>query len=125
MSEILIKYRGDFSNIEKFLNNIKSRSYISILEKYGEEGVCLLEEATPKDTGLTSRSWSYEIETTADGLRLCFNNSNIQNGVNVALIIQTGHGTSRGHYVQGRDYISPVMQSIFNKLAQDVLREVN
>lgn len=96
----------------------------SILKKYGEQGVKALSEATPKDTGKTAASWSYKISNTSKGFKLDWTNSNTNQGVNIALIIQYGHGTSTGAYVQGRDYINPALKPIFDEIANAVWKEV-
>lgn len=121
-----ISSRGDFKNIEKFLKKSFGRKYEDILEKYGEEGVAALEAATPVRTGLTAASWGYEIEKSeTDGyVSIVWYNTNIQNGVNVAVIIQTGHATRSGGWVRGVDYINPALTPIFEKIAEEASREV-
>lgn len=121
---ITLKHKGDFSNTKKILNGIINKNYLNVLERYGKEGIKALEEYTPKRTGLTSRSWSYGIEQNRNEIILTFYNSNIQNGVNVAVIIQYGHGTSRGYFVQGVDYINPALKPVFNNIAKDLWKEV-
>ncbi|MBD5135265.1 MAG: HK97 gp10 family phage protein [Lachnospiraceae bacterium] len=96
-----------------------------ILEKYGQIGVDELSKATPVRTGLTASSWYYTIETDKDGYVINWSNSNIQNGINVALIIQLGHGTKSGGYVPPNDYINPALKDIFDQIAIDVWREVS
>ena len=108
----------------QFLKRIKDLRIESILKKYGEEGVSALMAATPKDTGLTSTMWGYEIEKTADGWSINWTNDNINNYVNIAVILQYGHGTGTGGYVAGRDYINPAMAPIFDKLADEAWNEV-
>ena len=118
------RQKGDFSNTTKFLNRIKHGADLRVLDKYGNEGVAALSSATPVDSGLTAKSWYYKIERTGDKTSLLFCNSNIQNGVPIAIILQYGHGTGTGGWVQGRDYINPAIQPIFDKLAKDAWREV-
>lgn len=108
-----------------FLNKIKKMRVRSMLEDCGREGVAALQEATPKDTGLTAASWSYEIEETRDGFTLRWNNSNVNNGVNIALILQRGHGKRNGGYVAGVNYINPALAPIFEKIKQKALEEVS
>ena len=94
------------------------------LNKYGQEGVAALASATPIDTGKTAASWYYEIREENGEIIISFNNSNIQNGVPIAIIIQHGHGTGTGGWVQGRDYINPALQPIFDEIANRAWREV-
>lgn len=121
---ISFKHKGDFSKTYKFLGNAKRAASLKGLEKYGREGVAALASATPRDTGLTANSWYYKLESKNGRVELSFNNSNIQNGVPIAIIVQLGHGTGTGGWVQGRDYINPAIQPIFDRIANDVWREV-
>lgn len=116
--------KGDFKNTEKFLKKAKSKKMTSLLNKYGQQGVNALSSATPKDTGLTAGSWSYEIKQTDGSIAVYWKNSNIQKGVMIAIILQYGHGTRHGGYVQGRDYINPAMKPIFDKMAQEAWKEL-
>jgi hypothetical protein len=120
----MFRQKGDFSKTSKFFKQLGSRNYIKILDRYGREGVAALSSATPVDTGLTASSWYYKIEQTDTSVSLIFCNSNIQNGVPIAIILQYGHGTRNGGWVEGRDYINPTIQPIFDKLAGDAWREV-
>lgn len=126
MGAIKVVQKGNFDHIEHFLGNAKrlKSSTKEILERYGQAGVDALMAATPIRTGLTASSWYYEIETTKKGYEIHWCNSNIQNGINVALIIQLGHATSRGNWVAPNDYINPALKEVFDKLAIDVWREV-
>lgn len=121
---ITIKQRGDFKKTDNFLAKILKRDYVSILKKYGQEGVNALSKATPYDTGLTANSWYYEIEDTNNGLRIYWKNSNVNKGVNVAVILQYGHGTGTGGYVEGVDYINPALKPVFQKIADGAWDEV-
>lgn len=115
--------RGDFKNLERFFKESKKlpKSIRSIFEKYGKIGVEALKNMTPKDTGKTAYEWSYQIHNWG----ISWNNSNITpNGTPVAILIQYGHGTNSGGYVQGRDYINPALQPIFDKICEDIWREV-
>lgn len=114
--------KGSFRNAEQFFDNSKnlSRRLRTAFERYGAQGVEALRAATPKDSGLTANSWSYTIENWGIG----FNNSNIQNGYSVALLIQYGHGTKSGMYVEGIDYINPALRPIFEAIAQECWKEV-
>ena len=121
---ISFRHKGDFSKLTRFLERAKEVVHLGCLDKYGREGVAALASATPVDTGLTADSWYYKITNDGQSAKVTFYNSNIQNGVPIALILQYGHGTRNGGWVQGRDYINPVVQPIFNKLANEAWREV-
>ena len=121
---IRFRQKGDFSKLTRFLERAKSVVKAGQLDKYGQEGVAALESATPVDSGETARSWSYKVEHKNGSATISFHNSNIQNGVPIAIIIQYGHGTGNGGWVQGRDYINPAIQPIFDKIAESAWREV-
>lgn len=121
---ITFRHKGDFSKLTKFLEKAKNVVRIGDLDKYGREGVAALAAATPVDSGVTASSWSYEIVHKDGSVSITFNNSNIQNGVPIAVILQYGHGTRNGGWVQGRDYINPAVQPIFDKIANNAWREV-
>ena len=123
---ITFKHEGDFSNTERFFKRAKDilSKYNYILDKYGQEGVLALASATPIDSGMTASSWDYRVYTTKNFLKISWTNSNVINGVPIAVIIQYGHGTGTGGYVQGRDYINPVMRPIFDRIARDIWAEV-
>ena len=121
---VTFRQKGDFSKTTKFLERARKGVRITTLDKYGRAGVAALASATPVETGLTANSWSYEV-TQSDGLvKITFNNSNIQNGVPIAIILQYGHGTGTGGWVEGRDYINPAIQPVFDRLADDAWKEV-
>lgn len=122
---IKVRTKGSFKKMEIFLERAKKFDPIPILHRYGETGVDMLKSATPVDTGLTANSWYYEIEKNKNGYRLRWNNSNVVNGLNIAILIQYGHATTGGTYVQGVDYINPALQDIFNTLAIQLWREVS
>lgn len=121
---VSFKTKGDFKKTRRFLKNAKKFNPYTILQKYGEMGLEALAEATPKDTGLTSRSWYYEITTENDNYYLTFYNSNIQNGMRIAVILDMGHGTGTGGYVEGRNYIKPAIRPIFDEIAAAAWKEV-
>ena len=121
---IKITHKGDFSRVTAYLKKAKKGVSIKSLDKYGKAGVAALAAATPVDTGLTASSWSYEIENKNGVVRISFTNSNIQNGVPIAIILNYGHGTGNGGWVEGRDYIDPAIQPIFDELVNDAWREV-
>lgn len=121
---IVFKHKGDFSKTKKFLERSKKAVNVSALEKFAAEGVAALTSATPFDSGKTATSWYYKIVESNGTVSINFCNSNIQNGVPIAIIIQYGHGTRNGGWVQGRDYINPTIQPIFDKIADAAWREV-
>ena len=121
---ISFRQQGDFSNLTRYLERAKNVIKIGDLDRYGREGVAALASATPVDSGLTANSWYYEIEHTKGSATISFHNSNIQNGVPIAIILQYGHGTRNGGWVQGRDYINPAIQPIFDKIADNAWKEV-
>lgn len=118
-----IESKGGFFNLETLLRR-KRKDPTSILEYYGQAGVDALSAATPVNTGLTASSWYYEIEKTKDGWNLTWNNSNIQNGIPIAVLIQMGHATKRGGWVQGIDYINPALQEIFKRFSIEIGKEL-
>lgn len=122
---ITFKQKGDFSNLTRFLEKAKDLINLSSLDKYGQAGVAALSAATPVDSGNTAGSWYYKTKYTKNGAEISFHNSNIQNGVPIAVILQYGHGTGTGGYVGGRDYINPAIQPIFDKIADEALEEVS
>ena len=125
MSKVLtIRQKGDFKKSLTFFTHLRKRSIRPILEKYGALGVERLADATPKATGKTAASWSYEIKMDKTGAVLCWKNANIVDGVPIAVILQYGHGTRNGAYVQGVDYINPAITPIFDALADELWKEV-
>lgn len=121
---IRFTHKGDFSKASKYFEKLKKAAKFGGLDKYGQRGVAALASATPVDSGLTATSWSYEIITTKDTVSITFNNSNIQNGVPIAVILHYGHATRGGGWVQGRDYIDSAIQPIFDQIVNDAWREV-
>ena len=121
---ITLKQKGNFSKLNRYLERVKEVAKIGILDKYGQAGVEALSSATPTDTGLTASSWYYKIERTKTSATIQFLNSNINDGVPIAVILQYGHGTGTGGWVEGRDYINPAIQPIFDKIANDAWKEV-
>lgn len=117
-------HKGDFSKLTSYLERAKEVAHLGILNKYGREGVAALAAATPVESGETARSWSYKIERRRGSAAIVFYNSNVQNGVPISIILQYGHGTGTGGWVEGRDYINPAIQSVFDKLAAELWREV-
>ena len=121
---ISFRQKGDFSKLTRFLEKTKESVRLGDLDKYGREGVAALASATPVDSGLTADSWRYEITNKQGSAKITFYNTNIQNGVPIAIILQYGHGTRNGGWVQGRDYINPAIQPIFDKIVNEAWREV-
>ena len=121
---ISFRQKGDFSKTMQFLVKAKKGVKLSDLDKYGREGVAALASATPVDTGETANSWYYEIVHENGTITITFNNAHIQNGVPIAVILQYGHGTGTGGWVEGRDYINPAIQPLFDKIAENAWREV-
>lgn len=121
---ISFRQKGDFSKLTRYFERLKEAVKIGNLDKYGREGVAALASATPVDSGLTANSWYYEIKNEKGSVTISFFNSNIQNGVPIAVILQYGHGTGTGGWVQGRDYINPAIRPIFDKIAENAWKEV-
>lgn len=116
--------KGDFKKTDTFLRRLLHISIEDKLKKYGEAGVEALRESTPKRTGLTANSWSYKIERKKGSLTISWHNSNIQNGVPIAVVLQYGHATRSGRFIQGIDYINPAITPIFEEIANDAWKEV-
>lgn len=121
---ITFRHKGDFSKLTNWLERAKETIKVGDLDRYGREGVAALESATPVESGKTASSWYYTIEHGSGTAKIEFANSNVNKGVNIAIILQYGHGTGTGGYVQGRDYINPAIQPVFDKIANDAWREV-
>ena len=121
---ITFRQKGDFSKLTRYLERVKEVIKLGDLDKYGRAGVAALASATPVDTGLTASSWYYEISNKNGSAMISFHNSNIQNGVPIAIILQYGHGTRNGGWVEGRDYINPAIRPIFDRIADDAWKEV-
>ena len=121
---VVFRQKGDLKKTKKFLERMSKRDHFKNLEKFAKRGVDALSAATPMDTGLTASSWGYEIHTSGDLYEIVWTNSNIVNGIPIAIILQYGHATGTGGYVQGRDYINPAIRPVFDKIAEDVWKEV-
>lgn len=121
---ITFRQKGDFSKFNRYLERLKEAVKLGDLNKYGRQGVQALSSATPIESGETANSWYYKINRTKESVAITFHNSNIQNGVSIAIILQYGHGTGTGGYVEGRDYINPAIQPIFDRIAEDAWKEV-
>lgn len=121
---ISFRQKGDFSKVTKYLAKVKDVAKLTNLDKYGQEGVAALASATPVDTGKTASSWGYKIQRLNGSVTISFHNTNINKGVPIAIILQYGHGTRNGGWVEGRDYINPAIRPIFDKIANDAWKEV-
>ena len=121
---ITFRQKGDFSRLTRYLERVKGAVRLDSLDKYGRAGVAALASATPVDSGETAGSWYYKIENRKGSAIISFHNSNIQNGVPIAIILQYGHGTGTGGWVEGIDYINPAIQPIFDEIAKNAWREV-
>lgn len=122
---ISFRQKGDFSKLNRFLERAKEAARLSILDKYGREGVAALSSATPVDSGETANSWFYEIEHNNGSASITFCNSHINKGVPIAIILQYGHGTGTGGWVEGRDYINPAIQPVFDRIVDAAWEEVS
>ena len=121
---ISVRQKGNFANTTRYLERAKKGLRLSGLDRFGREGVSALASATPVDSGETANSWDYKIENQNGVVKIAFHNSNVVNGVPIAIILQYGHGTRNGGYVQGRDYINPAIQPVFDQLAEYAWKEV-
>lgn len=124
MATIRFTHTGDFSKTTKFLTRVTKAVRLSDLEKYAKKGVEALASATPVASGLTANSWSYEIINNKGSITINFINTNVNNNVPIAIILQYGHATGNGGWVEGRDYINPAIQPIFDEMVKDIWREV-
>lgn len=121
---ISFKQKGDFSKLNLYLERVKQAVKLSELDRFGREGVNALASATPVNSGLTASSWEYNIERNSTGAAIQFYNTNVNEGVNIAIILQYGHATKNGGWVEGRDYINPAIRPVFDKLAEEAWKEV-
>lgn len=121
---ITFESRGSFKKTESFLASLSKQSIPRTLEKYARQGVSALESSTPEESGLTATSWDYEITSSRGSYSIVWTNDNIVDGVPVAILLQYGHGTGTGGYVQGQDFINPAIKPIFDQIAQDVWKAV-
>ncbi len=121
---ISFRQKGNFSKLSGFLERTKEVVHMGNLDKYGKDGVAALSAATPKDTGKTASSWKYEIVRTKGSVAITFSNTNIQNGVPIAIILQYGHASRNGHWIEGIDYINPAIKPLFQKIENEAWEEV-
>ena len=121
---IEITHKGEYTKVTAWFNKLIGLEYLNVLEKYGRIGADALASATPVDSGTTAQSWGYEIHHSGKESSIVWTNSNMNKGVNIAVILQYGHGTRNGGYVVGRDYINPAIRPIFDGMVEEVWREV-
>lgn len=121
---ITFRQKGDFSKLTRYLEKAKEAVKIGDLDKYGREGVAALASATPVESGLTASSWYYEIKHQNGSVSITFNNSHVNKGVPIAIVLQYGHGTRNGGWVEGRDYINPAIQPVFDNIVDAAWKEV-
>ena len=121
---ITITQKGNFEITERYLEKLSKEDLSAVLNKYGTLGVNALSNATPVDSGLTAESWYYTLEARPGYYSIRWHNHNVVNGLPIAVLIQYGHGTRNGGYVQGRDYIMPAIRPIFDQIAAEAWREV-
>lgn len=122
---ISIRSRGNFDNTESFLTRMAKGDYLDrLLDECGRKGVSALQSATPRDTGNTADRWYYEVSRDSSGVTITWSNTNINEGVPIAIILQYGHGTGTGGYVKGRDYINPALKPVFDEISRELWREV-
>lgn len=124
MPFITFTQKGDFNKTEKFLKKAKNAEFYKHMQQYGELGVQALSEATPIRTGKTASSWAYDIELTRNSAQITWSNTNTNQGENIAILIQYGHGTGTGGYVHGQDYVNPAMRAVFDKIIEEIWKEV-
>ena len=125
MSAIKVKTSGNFKNLRNFCKQITKHYYLNKIEQYAQQGVEALKSATPKDTGVTANSWSYEIVRTPHSIKIEWKNANTtKEGTPIVLLLQYGHGTREGGYVQGKDFINPSIKPTFDKIEEVVWKEV-
>lgn len=125
MGAIKITHKGNFDRNTRFLNRLREKRYFSILEEYGKKGVEALSAATPVDTGRTAESWSYNVDKTGSGYEISWYNNSQNKGISIVILNQYGHATRNGGWVKGIDFINPAIQPIFERMADEIWREVN
>lgn len=121
---ITFSSKGSFKRTKRMMERASNADFSSVLNRYGKQGVSALSAATPKDSGKTASSWTFEVEENRDNARIVWSNSNVNKGVNIAVILQYGHGTRNGGWVEGRDYINPAIRPIFDTIAEMAWKEV-
>lgn len=117
-----LSWQGDYRATKRWMDNMEAGSVADVLRSCGEKGIEALSAATPVRTGKTAASWGFEAKTSSKGVTLTWTNSNVVNGVPIAIILQYGHGTGTGGYVHGRDYINPAMRPVFDEIESRISR---
>lgn len=125
MPNITFTERGSFNNTERYLNRLKRAELFAVLNKYGSKGVAALSNATPKESGLTAGSWTYTIVMSPGYYSIRWHNTHEVDGRPLAVLLQYGHGTGTGGYVQGRDFINPAIRPVFDEILAEAMREVS
>lgn len=121
---VRLRVKGRYKRTAKYLDNLARLTRSSVFDKYGKIGTEALESATPVDIGITANSWSYTIVRNGDTVSISWTNSHVNKGVNIAIILQLGHGTGTGGWVEGRNYIEPALQPVFDEMLQSIISEV-
>ena len=121
---ISFKHKGNFKKTDKLLTGALKINVLNTLHKYAKQGIIALSTATPKDTGITANSWDYIIKLKDHGYSISWTNSNTVNGIPIVILLQYGHGTGTGGYVEGRDFINPAIKPVMDKIADDIFEEV-
>lgn len=121
---ITIESEGEWKMTRNWFDRMTKLDLALIMNQFGKEGVSALASATPSKSGLTSKSWNYEVTRKGNNWKITWTNSNVNKGANIAVLIQYGHGTRNGGYVVGRDYINPAIRPVFDKIAKQAWKEV-
>lgn len=121
---ITFNQKGSFDHTEGFLRRMFKRDIFDALNTYGQAGVYALSAATPVDSGMTAASWDYEIDTSGGNYTIAWINTNVNKGARIAVLIQYGHGTGTGGWVEGYDYINPTLRPIFDEIADNIWKAV-
>lgn len=121
---ISFRINGSFKNTERWLQTLSTINVRTVLESAGRDGVNALAAHTPADSGLAASSWGYSVQSSRSGFKITWTNMNVENGFPVAIMLQYGYGTGTGGYVEGRDYINPAMQPVFDKIVNDIWKAV-
>lgn len=121
---VKLTYKGDYHRTRKFLRRNSHMQIRQLIRQYAYEGLERLRDATPKDTGITASMWEYEVNYTNSGAEVVYKNNSNSNGIPIVILLQYGHGTRNGAYVQGRDFINPAIQPLFDKIADVIWTEV-
>ena len=121
---ITVKVDGSHKKTHDYLDKLSRKKHISTLEHYGQLGVDALSSATPIDSGLTATSWEYSVVNTKGVYSIVWSNTNVNDGTNVAVIIQYGHAAKNGRWIEGRDYVNPAIQPIFDNITNEIWKQV-